>query len=132
MNIDEYAIHIDTRQSNDESTSLDVSTAITDVLDCCSPLGAVALSEVESVEAATIFAALADPVRLRLLSIITSHDEVCSCNLEAPVARSQPTVSHHTRVLAAAGLISGERRGRWTYWRAVPERLETIARILRG
>ena len=87
-------------------------------------------SETEAREVATLFDALSDPVRLRIFSIIASEEEVCSCNLEAPVSKSQPTISHHTRVLAGVGLIVGERRGRWTYWRAVPERLALMAALL--
>jgi ArsR family transcriptional regulator len=103
-----------------------------DVIDCCSPLTSVVLSEVEARDVARIFAALGDPVRLRLLSMIASTNEACSCNLEKPLGKSQPTVSHHTRILAEAGLIEGEKRGRWTWWHAVPERLEVAARLLRG
>ncbi len=65
-----------------------------------------------------------------MLSLIASEDEVCSCALEEPLNKSQPTVSHHTRILAAAGLIVGEKRGRWTWWRVVPERLNDVARVL--
>ena len=65
-------------------------------------------------------------MRLRLLSIVASEGEVCSCNLEGPLGKSQPTISHHTRVLADAGLIVGERRGRWMWWRVEPE---TIGRL---
>ena len=90
----------------------------------------VPISEAEAREAALLFDALSDPVRLRIFSIIASEDEVCSCNLEAPVAKSQPTISHHTRILAGVGLIVGERRGRWTYWRAVPERLALARNLL--
>lgn len=92
---------------------------------CCAPLSS-ALSEPEADELAHTFSALADPVRLRLLSLIASADEVCACDLTGPVARSQPTVSHHTKVLADAGLIVGEKRGRWVYWRAVPERVAAL------
>jgi ArsR family transcriptional regulator len=81
-------------------------------------------------ELAPVFAALADPVRLRLLSIVAAQGEVCSCNLEEPLGRSQPTVSHHTTVLAAAGLITGEKRGRWMWWTIVPAQLAAIRRIL--
>lgn len=97
---------------------------------CCSPLAATRLTEEEAGELAVIFAALADPARLRMLSLIASEDEVCSCALEEPLGKSQPTVSHHTRVLAQAGLIEGERRGRWTWWHVVPERLRDVARVL--
>ena len=66
---------------------------------------------------------MADPVRLRLLSLVAEAGELCSCNLEEPLGKSQPTISHHTKVLAEAGLIRGEKRGRWVWWRLVPERL---------
>jgi len=99
-------------------------------LNDCHPLSSQMISEAEAREAALLFDALSDPVRLRIFSIIASEDEVCSCNLEAPVAKSQPTISHHTRILAGVGLIVGERRGRWTYWRAVPERLALARNLL--
>ncbi len=101
------------------------------VVECCSPLSHEVLSELEAHDVAAIFSALGDPVRLRLLSIIASSDETCSCNLEAPLRKSQPTISHHTRILSEAGLIVGEKRGRWTWWHVVPERLEVAARLLR-
>ena len=84
------------------------------------------LSVPEAEELAGTLGALADPVRLRLLSLVAARHEVCSCELEAPLGRSQPTISHHTKVLADAGLIVGERRGRWTWWHAVPERLAAV------
>jgi ArsR family transcriptional regulator len=105
-------------------------TVVDDTVSCCSPLVGTTLSEVEAVDLAQIFSALGDPARLRMLSLIASEDEVCSCALEGPIGKSQPTVSHHTRILAAAGLIVGEKRGRWTWWRVVPERLNAVARIL--
>jgi ArsR family transcriptional regulator len=63
--------------------------------------------------------------------MIASTDEACSCNFEVPLGKSQPTISHHTRILVEAGLIVGEKRGRWTWWHAVPERLAVAARLLR-
>jgi ArsR family transcriptional regulator len=100
------------------------------VVSCCSPLVGGEMSEVEASEMAQIFGALSDPARLRMLSVIASQEEVCSCSLEEPLAKSQPTISHHTRILAEAGLITGEKRGRWMWWRVVPERLKDVARIL--
>ena len=100
------------------------------VLSCCGPLAEGTLSAREADDLAQIFSALADPVRLRMLSIIAAEDEVCSCNLEEPLQKSQPTISHHTRILAEAGLITGEKRGRWTWWRVVPERLDEVSRLL--
>ena len=93
---------------------------------CCGTVLGEPLKERDAVELATAFAALADPVRLRLLSLIAASDEVCSCDLEAPLKRSQPTVSHHTKALAEAGLIVGEKRGRWMWWRVVPERVAAL------
>jgi ArsR family transcriptional regulator len=95
-------------------------------VDCCGSLLAEPLKERDAAALAGAFAALADPVRLRLLSIIASSDEVCSCDLEGPLKRSQPTISHHTKALAEAGLITGEKRGRWMWWRIVPERVAAL------
>ncbi|MGH9091108.1 MAG: metalloregulator ArsR/SmtB family transcription factor [Acidimicrobiales bacterium] len=103
-----------------------------DAVACCAPVTEAPLSEDDAVELARVIAALADPVRLRLLSLVASSPEVCSCELEGPLAKSQPTVSHHTRILAENGLISGERRGRWTWWHANPERLAALRRTLGG
>jgi len=97
---------------------------------CCSPLSESELSESDALTAAAIFAALGDPVRLRMLSLIAAETEVCSCALEGPLAKSQPTISHHTRILADAGLIAGEKRGRWMWWHVVPSQLNEVARIL--
>jgi ArsR family transcriptional regulator len=101
-----------------------------DVVACCAPITEVVLSEPDAAELSGVFAALGDPVRLRLLSIVAAEGEVCSCNLEGPLAKSQPTISHHTRVLAEAGLIEGEKRGRWTWWRVVPARMERLRDLL--
>jgi ArsR family transcriptional regulator len=98
--------------------------------ECCPSVAGAPLAEAEARALAQGFAALADPVRLRLLSMIASEDEVCSCNLLEPLGKSQPTVSHHTKTLAGAGLIVGEKRGRWVYWRIVPERLADLQRAL--
>ena len=97
---------------------------------CCGSVLAEPLSERDATELAHAYAALSDPVRLRLLSIIAAADEVCSCELEAPLRRSQPTVSHHTKALAEAGLIVGEKRGRWMWWRVVPERVAALSDAL--
>lgn len=99
---------------------------------CCAPLTTAPLTPGEAEDLAPILAALADPVRLRLLSIVAAEGEACSCNLEAPLGKSQPTISHHTRVLADAGLIVGEKRGRWTWWKVVPDRLATLRHVLGG
>ena len=97
---------------------------------CCAPVLAAPLDEAQAAAIAHGFAALADPVRLRLLSLIAAEDEVCSCNLLEPLGKSQPTVSHHTKTLAEAGLITGEKRGRWVYWRVVPEQVAALRAAL--
>jgi ArsR family transcriptional regulator len=99
---------------------------------CCPAITDAALTEPEASDLAGVFAALGDPVRLRLLSIVATEGEVCSCTLEAPLAKSQPTISHHTRVLAEAGLIEGEKRGRWMWWRVVPAQMERLRSLLGG
>lgn len=97
---------------------------------CCSSLLVAPLAEQDADDLAHVFAALADPVRLRLLSLIANAGEICACDLLEPVGRSQPTVSHHTKVLADVGLVVGEKRGRWVWWSVVPDRLETVWRVL--
>ncbi len=110
--------------------SIPLATLRDSGVSCCSPLIDGELSDVEAREAAIIFGALSDPVRLRMLSLIATEPEVCSCALEGPLGKSQPTISHHTRILADAGLIEGEKRGRWMWWHVVPSRLNQVARIL--
>jgi ArsR family transcriptional regulator len=97
---------------------------------CCGSVLQAALTDSEAAQLARGYAALADPVRLRLLSIIATANEVCSCELEQPLERSQPTISHHTKALADAGLIVGEKRGRWMWWKVVPERIEPLREAL--
>jgi len=97
---------------------------------CCVPLRAAPLADDEAVELARVFAALGDPVRLRLLSLVAEAGEVCSCDLEGPLGKSQPTISHHTKALADAGLLIGEKRGRWMMWRVVPDRLSALRKAL--
>lgn len=101
---------------------------------CCPPLLAAPLGEADADELATAFKALADPVRLRLLSLIAAAPAgtACSCDLEEPVGKSQPTVSHHLSLLADAGLITKERVGRWVNCTIVPERLTALRDVLGG
>jgi ArsR family transcriptional regulator len=105
---------------------------ITTLEACCAPLLAAPLRETEADELATAFKALADPVRLRLLSLIAAAPDgtACSCDLEEPVGKSQPTVSHHLSVLADAGLITKEKLGRWVNCTVVPERLAQLREVL--
>ena len=95
---------------------------------CCSPVLGGPLDEQQAADLAAAFKALADPVRLQLLSLIADAPEgsACSCDLEEPVGKSQPTVSHHLSVLAEAGLITKEKVGRWVYCSVVPERMASL------
>jgi ArsR family transcriptional regulator len=99
---------------------------------CCPSVVGAPLDEAEATALAGVLGALADPVRLRLLSIVACQREVCSCNLEGPLGKSQPTVSHHTKVLAEAGLLVGEKRGRWVWWRVDEARLAEVRKALGG
>jgi ArsR family transcriptional regulator len=93
---------------------------------CCASVLLAPLAEPDAEVLAQAFAALGDPVRLRVFNLIATAGEVCSCDLMEPVGKSQPTISHHTKALADAGLIVGEKRGRWVWWSIVPERLASI------
>jgi ArsR family transcriptional regulator len=99
---------------------------------CCAPLTAAMLSEGQAAQLAEIFKALADPARLRLLSLIAAAEggEACACDLVTPIGKSQPTVSHHLAMLVDAGLITREKRGKWAWYRLVPEQLEMLRSAL--
>ncbi len=99
-----------------------------DVVPCCAPLASEILGEADAHTLSRQFAALSDPVRLRLLSLLATAEggAVCACDLVAPVGKSQPTVSHHLKVLADAGLATSERRGRNVWYAAVPAALEAL------
>lgn len=98
----------------------------------CSPLVREPLTPAQSVQAAAVFKALADPVRLQLFSLIASHDggQACVCDISPAVDVSQPTVSHHLKVLRTAGLLESERRGSWVHYRVVPAALDVVADIV--
>jgi len=101
-------------------------------IECCSPLVAEPLSGEQAGELARVFKALGDPARLRLLSLIASHagGEACVCDLTDVFDLSGPTISHHLKVLREAGLIAGERRGTWIYYRVLPDVLGRLAGVL--
>lgn len=95
---------------------------------CCEPVLAGSLDQAEAEDLAGAFKVLSDPVRLRLLSLIANAPggQVCACDLVEPLARSQPTVSHHLSILAGAGLVTREQRGKWAWFRVVPGRLGVL------
>jgi len=99
---------------------------------CCAPLASEVLGEVEAATLARQFAALADPVRLRLVSLLATAEggAVCACDLVDPVGKSQPTVSHHLKTLVESGLAVSERRGRNVWYAVVPSALEALRAAL--
>jgi len=99
---------------------------------CCAPLASEVVSVADAEMLPRQFAALADPVRLRLLSLLgtASGGSVCACELVSPAGKSQPTVSHHLKVLSEAGLVTSERRGRNIWYAAVPAALEALREAL--
>ena len=99
---------------------------------CCEPLSEESLAEEQAAEMAMVFKALGDPVRLRLFSLIASRPsgEVCVCELTPAFELSQPTISHHLKLLRQAGLVDSERRGTWVYYRVRPETTDRMAALL--
>ena len=106
--------------------------ATIEIEDCCAQVLAAPLTEAEAEQLALGFKALADPVRLRLLSLIADAADgtACSCDLEGPIGKTQSTVSHHLSLLADAGLITKEKLGRWVNCSIVPERLAALRNAL--
>jgi len=105
---------------------------VLDLADCCSPIRREVIEPDAAATLAEAFKALADPTRLQLLNLIATADggEACACDLVEPVAKSQPTVSHHLKVLREAGLVASEKRGTWVWYSVVPSRLEELRRVL--
>jgi ArsR family transcriptional regulator len=101
---------------------------------CCTPVVGTVLSADDATRLATMFKALGDPTRVRLLSLIAAHDggEACICDLTEPVGLSQGTVSHHMRLLGEAGLVSREQRGKWAYYRVERATLAALSESLRS
>jgi len=99
---------------------------------CCPSVLAAPLDAEEAAELASGFMALADPVRLRVLSILaTAPDgEVCVCEFVGPLGKSQPTISHHVKILSEAGLVAGDRRGKWVWYSLNRERLAALRAAL--
>jgi ArsR family transcriptional regulator len=101
------------------------------LIDCCAPLGAQTLSDEEAQASAALFAALADPARVRIVNFVaTSDDPVCACHLIEPLGLSQPTVSHHLKRLVDAGLLEREQRGKWAYFSLAPEASTRLAGLV--
>lgn len=99
---------------------------------CCSPLTREPLSQQAAEQIAPLLKALADPVRLRLLSLVASHadGEACICDLNVAFDLSQPTISHHLKVLHEVGLLERDKRGVWVYYRVRPDALAGLATLI--
>ncbi|WP_020017196.1 ArsR/SmtB family transcription factor [Promicromonospora sukumoe] len=99
---------------------------------CCAPLVREAADLESAAEIARVFKALSDPTRVRLLSVIAAHDggEACVCDLTEPVGLSQPTVSHHLKLMVDAGLLTRDQRGKWAYYSVVPGALNRLGALL--
>ncbi|HET6673288.1 MAG TPA: metalloregulator ArsR/SmtB family transcription factor [Agromyces sp.] len=115
--------------SRDEATSREAVTIVSPDAACCAPLTRETISPADAEVFARRLKALADPVRLRLVSIVAASDgqEACVCDLIEPVGLSQPTVSHHLKVLTEAGFLARSKRGTWAYYRLVPGALDATA-----
>ena len=102
--------------------------AMKKVSPCCPPVLQGTLSDEDAAALATTLKALADPARLRILSLIAAQpeEEACVCHLTEPIGLSQPTMTHHLQVLHAAGILDRDKRGAWVYYKVVPARLEEV------
>lgn len=102
------------------------------LVDCCTPIAGRVLDESQAQALAAVLKAIAEPTRLRLLSLVAAREgaEACVCELTDPVGLSQPTVSHHLKILVDAGLLEREQRGRWAYYRLIPDALQTLAQLM--
>jgi ArsR family transcriptional regulator len=102
-----------------------------DAVACCGPLAAPTLSDEQAAATADVFKALADPARVRIMNMLaTSGEPVCVCDFVAPLGLSQPTVSHHLKKLADAGLLEREQRGKWAYYSLNGEAAQTLATVV--
>jgi len=96
---------------------------------CCVPLADPKLSEQDAEHVVIKLKALADPIRLRLVSMIAQSGEVCACDLPAALERSQPTISHHLKVLVDAGLLEREKRGKWAWFTVRADQLDALSQV---
>ena len=99
---------------------------------CCAPLLRQPLTASQATDLATILKALADPTRLRLVSMVAAHEakEACVCDLTEPLGLTQPTISHHLKILVDAGIFTRDKRGKWAYYGLVPSALDALSSVL--
>lgn len=115
-------------------TSLPLVNQPDSITDCCSPVVREVITPSQAETLAGALKAIADPARLRLISLVAAQEdnEACVCDLVEPVGLAQPTVSHHLKVLVDAGILTREQRGKWAYYRLVPGTLDDIAGLIAG
>src|SRR5580704_8396853 len=136
MTIDAYpAREIDTCQClghTGQMTAPAASAALPLAEDCCTPLLREPLTADQAADLAHILKALADPTRLRLVSMVAAHEggEACVCDLTDPLGLTQPTISHHLKVLVDAGILTRDQRGKWAYYALVPRALDALSAVL--
>ncbi|GHD46819.1 transcriptional regulator [Mycetocola manganoxydans] len=108
------------------------SLTISELSACCTPIARAPMDATSAERLARSLKALADPARLRLLSIVASHEdaEACVCDLTEPLGLSQPTVSHHLKVLVDAGYLNRDKRGTWAYYSLTPNALDSVSGLL--
>jgi ArsR family transcriptional regulator len=112
------------------STEIDLTTTLP-VITCCAPLATASLSDAEAKATATLFRALSDPTRVKIVNLLARSDEpVCVCELVPAVEVSQPTVSHHLKKLTEAGLLEREERGKWAFYSLSGEAVERLASLV--
>ena len=101
---------------------------------CCTPLLREPITSGQAAKLARMFKALADPTRLRLVSMVAAHDggEACVCELTEPLGLTQPTISHHLKILVDAGIFTRDKRGVWAYYALVPAAMDALSAILRA
>jgi len=122
---------INVRQYRCMSNSL-AALSPADSAACCSPLSVQPMTIEQAEQVAPLMKALADPVRLRLMSLVASHEggEACMCDLTDAFELSQPTITHHMKVLHEAGLVDRDKRGVWVYYRVRPQALAAIGTLI--
>ena len=100
--------------------------------ECCTPVVREPLTASQAADLAYILKALADPTRLRLVSMVAAHEggEACVCDLTDPLGLTQPTISHHLKILVGAGIFSRDKRGKWAYYTLVPGALDAVSAVL--
>ena len=124
--------HIDVCQHRRMSKSLELMLTPSQAVACCSPLAREPMTSAQAEQVAPMLKALADPVRLRLMSLIASHEggEACVCDLVDAFELSQPTISHHLKVLHESGLLSRDKRGVWVHYRVRADSLADLAALI--